>query len=119
MGYKCFRYPTVTTLADGNLIIMSGSLKYLNFENLNETNNPTYEYYPRKQGTWPKHLDILEWAFPFNLYPQVFQLSNEKVLLFVSNRTNILNPEDDSVDTSIPQVNLDDKMPMLYPVSYF
>ena len=61
-------YPTVVTTKNGNAIIFSGTLKNLDFDNLGESNNPTYEYWPAKEGPWPRVLDILNWAFPHNTY---------------------------------------------------
>jgi hypothetical protein len=58
-------YPTVVTLANGNQIIIGGSTKNLDFDDLNQAidDNPTYEYYPPKEGAWPRRLSILEWFF--------------------------------------------------------
>ena len=106
----------MTTLSTGDTIIVSGSLKNLDFTNLVNTNNPTYEYYPTRPGVWPKTLNILNKHFPFNLYPAVFQLSNGKVMMFVSNSTALLDPITDTVDeTSIPDILLPDKFPWIYP----
>ncbi|KAJ3087121.1 hypothetical protein HK102_011774 [Quaeritorhiza haematococci] len=112
-------YPTVTTLADGSAIIVSGSRWALSFEDKDlNYSNPTYEYWPMKNTTgapWPRKLEVLEWAWPWNLYPMVFQLPDNNVLMFVANRTVILNPTDDTVTENIPQILLPDKAPWIYP----
>ncbi|KAJ1339501.1 hypothetical protein BSLG_005876 [Batrachochytrium salamandrivorans] len=87
-------YPSMATLADGSQIIIGGSTSNLDYSRLNTTeNNPTYEYYPSKAGQWPRTLPILAWAFPFMLYPMVFTMPSERVFLFVSNKTVIIDPK--------------------------
>ena len=66
-------YPTVATLADGTGIIIGGSTSNLDFDGPLDNNNPTYEYWPEKEGKWPRTLEILEKNWPHNLYPPVFQ----------------------------------------------
>jgi hypothetical protein len=44
-------YPTVVTLYTGNNIILSGSLKNLDLNNLADSNNPTYGKLPFFQLT--------------------------------------------------------------------
>ena len=83
---------------------------------LSETNNPTYEYYPRRGE--PKILDSLDWAFPYNLYPAVYQLAHGPVLIFTSNRTDLLDSQSDTlIDQTYPikDILLNDKLPWLYP----
>lgn len=78
-------------------------------------NNPTYEYYPTKAtGSWPKPLDLLQWAFPFNLYPQSFQLPSGGVFIMASNRSIILNPADESIKY-LPDLPALDHRPWIYP----
>lgn len=61
-------YPTIVTLGDGSNIIFGGQTKNLDFGKLNRSeDNPTYEYYPKKQGQWPKVLPLLQWAYPHNM----------------------------------------------------
>ncbi|RKO99155.1 hypothetical protein CXG81DRAFT_14921 [Caulochytrium protostelioides] len=118
-------YPTVTTLADGRAIIVGGSTSNLDFDHVDGFNNPTYEYFPAKTtGTWPRKMDVLEWAYPHSLYPFVVQVpqgkskASGKVLVFASNRTVVLDPETDDVDTTfIPDLPVGDHAPMTYPHS--
>jgi hypothetical protein len=65
---------------------------------------------------WPRALAILNDAFPYNLYPVSFALPSGKLLLFVSNSTNIIDTDTDIIDTtSVKPIILADKMPMIYP----
>lgn len=108
-------YPTVVTLPDNSAIIIGGQTKNIDFENLQPTDdNPTYEYYPAKSGSWPKRLDILAWAFPHNLYPQSFVLPSGRIFMLVSNRSIILDPKDESV-VNLPDLVADDHAPWIYP----
>jgi len=61
-------------------------------------------------------LSALDVAFPYNLYPISFSLPTGKLLLFVSNVTNIIDTDTDVVDTtSILPIVLADKQPTIYP----
>ena len=110
-------YPTVVTLKDGSFIIFSGSVKNLDFDRLENTNNPTYEYWPSKEGTWPKTLRILDWAFPHNLYPMSFLLPSGNVFLFVSNKSIIINPETDTISNNVRDLVAPNHEPLIYPHS--
>ncbi|KAJ1547843.1 hypothetical protein HK096_010542, partial [Nowakowskiella sp. JEL0078] len=72
------------------------------------TNNPTYEYFPSKNGaTWPKKLTILDVSYPYNLYPASYLLPNGLVFIFCGRLTSLVNPITDTVDdTSIPPLDL-------------
>ncbi|KAJ3044157.1 hypothetical protein HK097_001571 [Rhizophlyctis rosea] len=117
-------YPTVATLADGSAIIIGGSYNNINMDDPSGgrpegNSNPTYEYYPKKTGAWPRKLDILEWAFPHSLYPIVFTMPSGKVFVFVSNKTSIIDPDADAKGTVLPK-NLADMQfpehaPWIYP----
>src|SRR6476469_4336410 len=64
-------------------IIISGVTDYLDMNVLGKNQNPTYEYWPEKpQGRIT--LDILNWAYPFYLFPYAFQLPGGELFLFVS-----------------------------------
>nr|KAJ3418408.1 hypothetical protein HK105_008349 [Polyrhizophydium stewartii] len=109
-------YPTVATLADDTQIIIGGSTINLDLNKLNVSqNNPTYEYWPAKTGDWPRHLDILSWAFPFMLYPMVFVMPSERVFLFVSNKTVIIDPKTDQLIYTVPDMPVIDHAPWIYP----
>ncbi|CAG8674055.1 7989_t:CDS:2 [Dentiscutata erythropus] len=76
-------YSTSTTLSDGRLIILGGSIKSTSV-NSEATNNPTYEFFPRDD---PKSIPFpfLVETLPFNLYPMVHLMPGPKnqTLLFV------------------------------------
>ncbi|KAH6578063.1 hypothetical protein BASA83_006471 [Batrachochytrium salamandrivorans] len=109
-------YPTVATLADGSQIIIGGSTSNINYDRLKgEENNPTYEYWPPKAGAWPQTLSILSWAFPFMLYPMVFTMPSERVFLFVSNKTVIIDPKTDQLTYTVPDMPALDHLPWIYP----
>jgi hypothetical protein len=111
-------YPTVVTLADGETtIIIGGQTKNIDFDRLDPIgdDNPTYEYYPPKAGTWPKRLDILSWAWPHNLYAPSFLLPSGNIFMLVSNRTIILNTKTEEV-VQLPPLDFDsDHSPWIYP----
>ena len=107
-------YPTVITLGDGSNMIVGGSTIALeNFAQPQTLNNPTYEYYPPKKGKFPRQLDLLQWAYPFNLYPQTFLLPSGNVFVMASNRSVLIHP-DDTV-TSLPDHPNIDHRPWIYP----
>ncbi|KAH9271380.1 hypothetical protein BASA83_006472 [Batrachochytrium salamandrivorans] len=109
-------YPTVATLADGSQIIIGGITYNIDYNRLNSSeNNPTYEYWPPKAGAWPRTLPILSWAFPFMLYPMVFTMPSERVFLFVSNKTVIIDPKTDQLSYTVPDMPALDHMPWVYP----
>lgn len=109
-------YPTVVNLGDGSSIIFGGSTKNLDFDHLNVTldNNPTYEYWPSKPGQWPRNLEILEWAYPHNLYPMSFVMPSGKVFLFVSNKTIVIDPKTEAVTALVDMPSMD-HAPWIYP----
>ncbi|KAJ3034891.1 hypothetical protein HDV00_004579 [Rhizophlyctis rosea] len=113
-------YPTVATLADGSAIIIGGSFQNIDMDKPAGNSNPTYEYFPKKAGTWPRNLDILRWAFPHSLYPIVFTMPSQKVFVFVSNKTSIIDPNADASGTplpgnQVPDLNFPEHAPWIYP----
>ena len=44
-------------------MIFSGVTDYLDMNKLGENINPTYEYWPPKEGAWPRDLELLKWAY--------------------------------------------------------
>ena len=77
--------------------------------------NPTYEYYPPKSGAWPRNLEILQWAWPFVLYPMAFQMPSGNVFLFVSNKTVLINPKTDEIYHTVPDLIVENHHPFIYP----
>ena len=114
-------YPTVVMLTDGSFVIFGGSTKNLDFDHLDiiNDNSPSYEYWPEKTdgNQWPKNLDILEWAFPHSLYPMAFLMPSERVFLFVSNKTIIIDPKTDDISGVVPDMPVMDHAPWIYPHS--
>ncbi|KAJ3358350.1 hypothetical protein HDU91_005245 [Kappamyces sp. JEL0680] len=105
--------PSMTT--ERWVIIIGGQTKNIDFDHLKGTDdNPTYEYYPAKSGTWPKTLDILQWAFPHNLFPQSFLMPSGRLFLLVSNRSVIIDPKTEAV-TPLPDMPQTDHAPWIYP----
>ncbi|KAJ3115953.1 hypothetical protein HK100_001196 [Physocladia obscura] len=112
-------YPTVVTLGDGTLFIVGGDNKNIDFGNLSQTINPTYEFYPSKYAPAITS-SLLTWAFPHNLYPISFLLPSGKIFLMVSNRTVIIDPNVDPGTTEantvvIATVPVLDHAPWIYP----
>jgi hypothetical protein len=107
-------YPSVTTLYNGNQIIVGGVIGNIDMSKP-EGNNPTYEYYPSKEGEWPKQLDLLSWCFPYCLYPTVTQLPSGNVFIMASNKSITLNPETEELKFNIPDLIAPDHMPFIYP----
>lgn len=109
-------YPTIVTLGDGTNIIISGSTKNLDFSRLltENVNNPTYEYFPSKPGAWPKPLEILNWAYPLNLYPPAAVLPSGGLFLFVCNKSVIIDTKTDNV-MNLPDAPITDHAVWIYP----
>ncbi|KAJ3105518.1 hypothetical protein HDU97_007997 [Phlyctochytrium planicorne] len=110
-------YPTVVTLFDESVIIISGTTSNLDFDDLGKNKNPTYEYYPTSD-TNAKNLDILLWAYPHSLYPIAFQLPSKKIFLMVSNRTITIDKENNDNIVDLDTLVADGKHePWIYPNS--
>lgn len=108
-------YPVVITLADGSAMIIGGQTKNIDFDNLApQDQNPTYEYYPSKGGSWPRYLDILAWAYPHNLYPPSFLLPSGRVFCLVSNKSIIIDPSNENI-INLPDMPPSDHSPWIYP----
>jgi hypothetical protein len=107
-------YPTVVTMYDGRQIIAGGVTGNLDM-NKPEGNNPTYEYYPSKEGAWPKPLDILQWCFPHCLYPLMLQMPSGNIMLMASNKTIVIDPRTEGIKFTIPDLIAPDQMPWQYP----
>ncbi|KAI9203470.1 uncharacterized protein BJ171DRAFT_475821 [Polychytrium aggregatum] len=123
-------YPTAVTLYDGNIFFLSGSNLNIDLDSPSTwdpvgNDNPTYEYYPSKPGTWPRPLDILIKNYPYSLFPTVFQLPSKKVFVFVANETMLFDTATDTHDYNNPSIppkvpsmpaNItNDHQPWIYP----
>ncbi|KAJ3136546.1 hypothetical protein HK100_001639 [Physocladia obscura] len=112
-------YPTVVTLGDGTVFIAGGDTRNINFDNLTDTINPTYEFYPSRYKA-SLFSSLLQWSFPHNLYPISFALPGGKILLLASNRTVLIDPDVDPGDNeantvSIASLPVLDHAPWIYP----
>ncbi|KAI9346266.1 hypothetical protein BDR26DRAFT_916681 [Obelidium mucronatum] len=112
-------YPTVLTQGDGTLFIAGGDIKNIVFDDLSNTINPTYEFYPSKYQPAITSA-LLNWAFPHNLYPICFQLPSGKIFMLVSNRTVLIDPKIDPKNTEANTVEIAslpvmDHAPWIYP----
>ncbi|CAG8681676.1 35404_t:CDS:2 [Racocetra persica] len=71
-------YSTSTTLSDGTVFILGGSIKSIAV-NEAKFNNPTFEFFPKnKKNPGPQHFQFLVDTLPFNLYPIVHLLPGPK-----------------------------------------
>ncbi|KAJ1537171.1 hypothetical protein HK096_003210 [Nowakowskiella sp. JEL0078] len=111
-------YPSLITLNDGRILIVSGSLDNLDLANMTlTTKNPTYEYYPPLDNNPRLVLQILDRAHPWNLFPLVYQLPKSgNVFIFAGTESAILNPTTNAADeTSIPPLNDSRTYTKIYP----
>ncbi|RKO89589.1 hypothetical protein BDK51DRAFT_15919 [Blyttiomyces helicus] len=112
-------YPTVVTLADGNAIIIGGSLENINMQapDPDGNDNPTYEYlHPPNVGSWPRNISLLTWAFPHSLYPPAVLMPNEKVFVLISNKSLVIDPKEDFSDPNAqPSFPITDLTPDKFP----
>ncbi|KAJ3105517.1 hypothetical protein HDU97_007996 [Phlyctochytrium planicorne] len=110
-------YPTVVTLFDESILIISGTTDHLEFKDLGKNKNPTYEYYPTTE-TKAKDMELLLWAYPHVLYPVAFQLPSKKIFLMVSNRTVTMDKENNDNLVDLDTLVADGKHePWIYPNS--
>ncbi|TIA86642.1 hypothetical protein E3P99_03633 [Wallemia hederae] len=73
-------YPTVETLGGGDAIIMGGD-QWGGYINGESQNNPTYEFYPPRDGD-PVDFDFLgERTMPINLYPLAYLLPSGRLFV--------------------------------------
>lgn len=116
-------YPTVVTLSTGDNIIVGGMTKNLDMGLLmgQVENNPTFQYYPPRSAADaigpPQYLDLLQWAYPYNLYPIVFQLPSGNVFVFASNKSCVINTSTNAILTNIPDLIAPNHAPWMYPNS--
>lgn len=86
-------YPTAILIAEGRLLIFGGSF-WGRFINGAGYNNPTFEYFPRRNANdTSRRFQFLERTMPYNLYPLVHLLPNGLVFVFagvVSHRHTVL-----------------------------
>jgi hypothetical protein len=108
-------YPSVATLYDGTEIIVGGVTGNLDLS-APEGNNPTYEYHPpREQNEYNALNGLLDWCFPYCLYPVVLQLPAGKVFVMAANRSVIIDHKSNTVTQPFDALNAPDHMPWIYP----
>ncbi|KAF9165772.1 hypothetical protein DFQ26_009378 [Actinomortierella ambigua] len=82
-------YPSVETLADGRLFIISGSTRGASM-NSAEIAVTSWELYPPLPDN-PTHFDFLERTLPYNLYPIVHLLPDGNLFIFANVQSVILS----------------------------
>ncbi|KAJ1339503.1 hypothetical protein BSLG_005878 [Batrachochytrium salamandrivorans] len=102
-------YPTIATIADGSQIIIGGSTDAMDFNRFDGYQQSHIQYWPPKQAI--RTLPILAWAFPNMLYPMVFVMPSERIFLFVSNKTVIIDPKTDEQIYTVPDMPVLDHAP--------
>jgi hypothetical protein len=114
-------YPTVTTLYNGHQIIVGGLVGYLDLTNP-VGNNPTWEYWPaREKLNQDESLDgirgLLEWCFPFCMYPMVVQLPSGGVFVMANSRSVTLDIKTDISKATAEPLDAPNHAPWIYPYS--
>lgn len=94
-------YTSSARIFDGSLIIVGGSHTQVIFANDDPVNN--LEFFPKKDGGQPRPLQVLERAFPVNMFPRIFALSDGKMFLLANNQSIIYDIEKDQ-ETMLPDL---------------
>ncbi|KAH8814623.1 glyoxal oxidase [Flagelloscypha sp. PMI_526] len=82
-------YPTLETLATGDVIILGGC-QYGGYVNAASQDNPTVEFYPSRGN--PKTSEILATTLPVNLYPLTWLLPSGQLLVQSNWKTVLMDP---------------------------
>ncbi|KAG0269963.1 hypothetical protein DFQ27_001224 [Actinomortierella ambigua] len=96
-------YVSITTLPDGRLFVLGGSNESLAV-NRYDTNNPTYELYPKPADYKPVYMDFLVDSLPNNLYPNVYPLPDGNLFIFANQKSMIFNLERNEVVKKLPDI---------------
>lgn len=83
-------YPTLEPMGDGRMFVFGGS-KTGDFVSSLDNNNPTYEFWPRRDGETPVGSPILIDTVPANLYPITHLLPTGQFLLNINRAAAILD----------------------------
>ncbi|KAF8924633.1 hypothetical protein BGZ58_001590, partial [Dissophora ornata] len=101
-------YVSITSLPSGKLFVLGGSTKSLAV-NFMETNNPTWEIYPKPAGVKaadykPNFMQFMVDALPNNLYPNVYSLPDGNIYIFANQKSMIFNVERNEVIKHLPPI---------------
>jgi len=98
-------YPSVQTMPDGTIIVVSGSLNGLD-PTIPSNNNPTYEVLNSSGfshgGSIP--MDILARNQPYYMYPFLHLLSTGDIFVFVSKSSEIFSVATNTTVASLPDL---------------
>ncbi|CAI5999122.1 unnamed protein product [Closterium sp. NIES-64] len=100
-------YPTAQLLPDGRIFIVGGANVFGNVAiNSVQNNNPTFEFWPRKDGEGNYKLRFLEETLPYNLYPFVHLLPSGHLFIFAGQRAILLNYTTNTVYRTLPPLDV-------------
>ncbi|CAI5514210.1 unnamed protein product [Closterium sp. Naga37s-1] len=100
-------YPTAQLLPDGRIFIVGGANVFGNVAiNSVQNNNPTFEFWPRKDGEGNYKLRFLEETLPYNLYPFVHLLPSGHLFIFAGQRAILLNYTTNTVFRTLPPLDV-------------
>ncbi|CAI7800254.1 unnamed protein product [Closterium sp. NIES-53] len=100
-------YPTAQLLPDGRIFIVGGANVFGNLAiNSVQNNNPTFEFWPRKEGEGNYKLRFLEETLPYNLYPFVHLLPSGHLFIFAGQRAILLNYTTNTVYRTLPPLDV-------------
>lgn len=98
-------YPSVQTLGDGRIFVVSGSLNGLD-PGVPANNNPTYEILSRtgKPGGGSIPMALLVDNQPYYMYPFMHLLKNGEIYVFTSKSSQIFNINTNTVSKTLPDM---------------
>ncbi|GJP84940.1 hypothetical protein CLOP_g14986 [Closterium sp. NIES-67] len=100
-------YPTAQLLPDGRIFVIGGANVFGNVAiNSFRDNNPTYEFWPRKEAEGNYKLRFLEETLPYNLYPFVHLLPSGHLFIFAGQQAILLNYTTNSVYRTLPPLDV-------------
>ncbi|KAL1918065.1 uncharacterized protein VTP21DRAFT_3331 [Calcarisporiella thermophila] len=107
-------YPAMLTLPDGRVMVAGGSTKGQGAVAA-QYNNPTYEFFPRKEGEAPNYeMPILRTTIPNNLYPQIYVLPDGNLFVLSNKDAVIYDYLQHRTVRELPQVP---GVPRTYPLT--
>ncbi|KAJ7057175.1 glyoxal oxidase N-terminus-domain-containing protein [Mycena amicta] len=110
-------YPTSARLPDGSAIILGGML-YSGWSNSEDTNNPTYEFYPVKNVSGSNGLPVQSQFFvdtlPHNTFPHVYSLPDGRLFVAANNQAMLL---DWTTNTETRLPNFPNGQRVVYPLN--
>ncbi|KAJ7120963.1 glyoxal oxidase N-terminus-domain-containing protein [Mycena epipterygia] len=110
-------YPTSARLPDGSAIILGGAL-YSGWTNSEDSNNPTYEFYPAKNINGYNGLPVPSKFFndtlPHNTFPHVYSLPDKRLFVAANNQAMLLDWQTNT-ETRLP--NFPNGQRVVYPLN--